>query len=288
MPKLIMYKGLPASGKTTHAREQVEGSNGKTKRINKDDLRAMLHGFWTKSLERDIIAARDALVIMFLCQGYDVIVDDTNLQPAHEPALRDIAAKYEADFEIKDFTDVSLEECLRRDQKRPNYVGEKVIKTMHNSFLNKKRHVAQYTKLEDNPDLPPAVIVDIDGTLAHMQDRGPFDYDKVYTDIVDPVVSEIVRRYHQDGYYVLICSGREDNCREETERWLKDNNIPYNALMMRATGDHRKDAIIKQEIFDNYIRPHYNVKFVLDDRDQVIDMWRSLGLKALQVEPGNF
>ena len=57
---------------------------------------------------------------------------------------------------------------------------------------------------------------------------------------------------------------------------------------MRAEGDNRKDAIVKMELFNKYIRHHYNVRRVYDDRQQVVDMWRSLGLTVLQVAPGQF
>lgn len=57
---------------------------------------------------------------------------------------------------------------------------------------------------------------------------------------------------------------------------------------MRPEGDIRKDSIVKREIFENYIRDYYNIQFVLDDRNQVVEMWRSLGLKCLQVQEGDF
>jgi predicted kinase len=286
---LIMTKGLPASGKTTWAKEQVAKDPKNIKRINKDDLRVMLHAsVWSKSLENDIIETRDLLICFWLSQDKTVIVDDTNIQPAHEPRLRDLAEMHESEFKIQDFTDVPLNVCLKRDSERANFVGEKVIKTMFNTYLRNKGHVVQYQPIEQNPDLADAIIVDIDGTLAHMNGRSPYDYSKVDTDIVDPIVSEMVRRYHSDGLYVVICSGREDACREVTEKWLADNNIPYNAILMRTTGDHRKDAIVKRELYEANIKPHYNVKFVLDDRDQVVKMWREVGLKVLQVAEGDF
>jgi hypothetical protein len=57
---------------------------------------------------------------------------------------------------------------------------------------------------------------------------------------------------------------------------------------MRKADDYRKDSIIKKEIYDNDIFPRYNVLFVYDDRNQVVEMWRGLGVKVFQVELGNF
>jgi hypothetical protein len=58
-------------------------------------------------------------------------------------------------------------------------------------------------------------------------------------------------------------------------------------LYMRQDGDFRRDDIVKQEILDKYIDKD-RVLFVLDDRDQVVDMWRRNGLTCFQVAEGDF
>ncbi|CAB4182935.1 polynucleotide kinase [uncultured Caudovirales phage] len=295
MPKLIMTKGLPASGKTTWAKNYL-ATMPRVKRINKDDLRAMLdNGEWSKENENFVILARDYLIKATLASGYDCIVDDTNLAPKHEQRLREIALEHSLDFEIKDFTDVTLRECLKRDSERVNSVGEKVIRGMYNSFLKGKVDVAQYPIIPYNDDLPASIIVDIDGTLAHMNGRSPYDYSKVSTDTLDETVASIVRRYYQRDImsdlpdtYVVIVSGREAVCKPETEQWLADNGIRYDELYMRAAEDKRDDRIVKQEIYEANIKPRFNVRFVLDDRDRVVKMWREQGLKVLQVAEGDF
>ena len=75
---------------------------------------------------------------------------------------------------------------------------------------------------------------------------------------------------------------------DETKQWLEDNSIRYDQLLMRGTGDNSPDIIVKKAIFDVYIKDNYNIEFVLDDRNQVVEMWRSLGLKCLQVQDGDF
>lgn len=288
--KLIMTKGLPASGKTTWAKQQP------AKRVNKDDLRAMIDDSkWSKPKEEMILYARDRLIELFLESGYDVVVDDTNLAPKHQTTLEDLAAKFNAEFVVQDFTDVSLSTCLKRDSERANSVGEKVIKSMYNSFLRKKADVAKYVAPPFDPDLPNCIIVDIDGTVAHMTDRSPYDYTKVNTDVVDENIRDIVHRYaarnvndDMPDTYILIVSGRKDDCKQETIDWLVANKIPFDELHMRQSGDDRNDAIVKQEIYDTWIKNRYNVRFVLDDRDRVVAKWRELGLKCLQVAPGDF
>lgn len=87
---------------------------------------------------------------------------------------------------------------------------------------------------------------------------------------------------------VILVSGRESRFRKPTEHWLATHGIAYDALYMRRTRDYRKDAIIKTEIYRANIEPGYRVLFVLDDRNQVVDQWRKLGLTCLQVAPGDF
>lgn len=289
--KLTMTYGLPASGKSTWAREQVTKSNGQIKRVNKDDLRAMIDaGVWNKSNEKEILSIRDTIIYHYLSHGFSVIVDDTNLAPKHEVNLREIAKEFEAEFEAKSFLDVPLSECIRRDLARPESVGKKVIRRMYEQV--KYSYVAQY---EISENLPWAIICDIDGTIAHMNGRSPYDYSKVSTDVVDPIVRDVLYKYTQRDImeetppnYVVIVSGREDGCKQETLDWLKDNQIPFDELHMRKADDKRDDRIVKKEIFDEWIKNRYNVRFVLDDRDRVVEMWRSLGLKVLQVGEGDF
>lgn len=290
-----MCLGLPASGKSTWARRVV--SEKGYKRVNKDDLRAMLdNNIFSKNNEDFTIAVRDYIVEQALSKNHTIIIDDTNLAVKHEERLREIAAEYSADFEIKDFTHVSLEVCIKRDAERKDSVGEQVIQKMHQQFFMgeylKKRHikttyVQKYIPLPSKPD---AIIVDIDGTLAHMTTRKgrPYDWHRVSEDEVDETVAEIVRTYKEEGVRILIMSGRDEVCRKQTEKWLEENDIPYDELFMRKKNDSRKDNIVKMELFDNNVRNNYNVLFVLDDRKQVVKAWRSLGLKCLQVEEGNF
>lgn len=82
--------------------------------------------------------------------------------------------------------------------------------------------------------------------------------------------------------------GRNGKFRSITEEWLTKNNIVYQDLYMRLEGDFRKDVIIKSEIYENNIKNKVNVLFVLDDRNQVVDFWRSQGLTCLQVAEGEF
>lgn len=282
MSRLIMMKGLVASGKTTEAMKLVKEKG--FKRVNKDDLRAMVDGGkWSRSNEKEILEARDLLVIQYLDEGYDVVVDDTNFHEVHAETLAGIADDCDAEFEVM-YIDTPVQECLRRDASRGDKaVGSDVIMKMYFQYVEPMIEKPRYDTL-----LPDAVIFDLDGTLAHMKGRSPYDWSRVGEDSLDENVAHVLDAFHKAGRKIIIVSGRDSICGQETVDWLKENNIEYHELFMRKQGDSRKDTEIKHEIYTNKIEGKYNVLGVFDDRDQVVEMWRRLGLKVYQVNYGAF
>lgn len=292
MQKVLILKGLPASGKSTFAKQLVAQKGSKWKRINKDDLRSMLdNGQHSSGKEKYVIKARNLLLGRALQDGYDVIIDDTNLNPVHEQDIRDYvpSVRQNVKIEVK-FFDIDVEEAIKRDLARPVSVGEHVIRRMYNEYL--KPRVEVYVA---PAGAPKAILCDIDGTLAHMTKEGrlrfgkqaPYMWLDVGEDTVDKRVRDTLQRYAVDTK-IIIVSGRDSICRPHTEKWLKDNNVPYDALFMRPQDDNRKDNIIKRELFDTHIRGVYDVWLVLDDRNQVVNEWRDMGLTCWQVAPGDF
>lgn len=139
MALLVVTRGLPASGKSTWALKMMAESHpARIVRVNKDLLREMLHGgvYTPGATEHQVVAARDRLVRTFLYKfKCDVIVDDTNLNPAHIKTLQEIAKQIGVGCMIQDFTDVDIDECIRRDASREKSVGEQVIREMAQSWL---------------------------------------------------------------------------------------------------------------------------------------------------------
>jgi hypothetical protein len=110
-----------------------------------------------------------------------------------------------------------------------------------------------------------------------MGDRRPYDWKKVGLDSPNYPVVEALRTYMERGYNILIFSGRDSVCHEETMQWLENNNIGYDLLLMRSKNDMRQDTQVKYEMF-NIVRDLYHVVSVYDDRKSVKRMWVSIGL----------
>lgn len=278
--KAIFTVGVSACGKTTWA-EQQEGFVN----INRDDIRfeIIMGGVrdFTKykfngTNEKRVTEIQRQEIANAISEKKDIIISDTNLNPKNYDRWVDMLDEAGYEIEFKRF-DITLNEAIMRDARRANPVGYSVIARQMEQYNALFHHIKQ------DPSLPTAVIVDIDGTLAHMEGRGPFEWDKVYQDSVDKEVRDIVNGLSSQ-HVVIVMSGRDEVCREDTTAWLKDNGVWYNRLHMRPAGDMRKDSIIKREMFDKFVADKYNVVMVIDDRPQVVnECWRKMGLKVIQV-----
>jgi predicted kinase len=298
MFRLIATRGLPASGKTTFARTLQPG----VVRVNRDDLRRMMHGerLFTQWAEGQVARVQRAQVEALLAARVSVCVDDTNLRSRTLRDWAELADRFGAAFEVHDFTDVPLEECLRRDAARPeaDRVGAAAITRLHERYLAHRAlplpvptartgGPARVDRAAGGP--PEIVLVDIDGTVALALSRSPYDMTRVGEDAPNEAVIAAVRAMHAAGHGVVFCSGRDASARAATEAWLARHvRVPYLALHLRALGDQRRDAIVKREIYEREIRDRYRVVGVFDDRMQVVKMWRSLGLTVFQVAEGDF
>jgi predicted kinase len=311
MAELIITRGLPASGKSTWARKWVDEDPADRARVNRDDLRFNLYGTArpTNRQEMAVGAAQQAAVRALLAAGRSVVVDDMHLRARYVSAWVELAAQAGAKLAVQDFTDVPVEECIRRDAERgargDRAVGAEVIQQLFDRFLASGRGLpasalvpkpatagaAGGPMYRPDPELPDAWLVDIDGTLALMGTaagvRSPFEWHRVGEDTPNPAVVDLVRALDAK-VAIVVMSGRDESCRELTEQWLKRYEVPYEALFMRPAGDSRKDAIVKRELFDRHVAQRWAVRGVIDDRRQVVEMWRALGLMCAQVAPGDF
>ena len=138
---------------------------------------------------------------------------------------------------------------------------------------------------------PEAFIFDIDGTLAdHNGVRSPYDETRVKHDKPVFPVFKVLNSLLANKYKVIFVSGRTEACREDTLQWIVDNSafpsVNSITLFMRQVGDHRKDSIMKKEIYDTFIFPKYEVLGVFDDRMQVCRMLYENNIFCFNVNQG--
>lgn len=264
------------------------------------------HGL-SRHQELTVTSLNEAAMIQAFKSGMSVVVDNTNLRSADVKSLYKIANDFGVSIRVHDMDLFTLEEIIENDKTREKSVGEDVIRGFYTRYFRKGKYppVPENTPesvlgkpYTPNPDLPKAVWVDLDGTLAEREHddapqpvRGPFDEHRVGEDAVIEHVADLVRVLHKDGYKIIAMSGRTDGCQQESEDWLKKNNIPYDEIFMRRTelDAGRKDCYVKHDLFWEFVAPKYDVRFCLDDRQQVVDFTRDvLRIPVLQVAPGDF
>lgn len=304
--KLIATRGIPGCGKSTWAMEFVAEDPENRVRVNRDDFRMAFFGQEVLSGAEEVFLTPHLYdVIRFhLRRGKTVVSDDTNLRLAFLRELFAVAVDAGADFEIRTFDtplEVALERNASRAAKGGRFVPVEVIENMYKKFTNKG--VIPFVSVEQlslpktsrwvpyvaDESLPKAFIFDIDGTYSELNGRDPYDYSRVLEDGVKEQVALVARMLRAHGYKILVTSGRDDCCMQDTLTWFRTKvGLEPDLLLMRSTGDRRQDAVIKHELFNNHIRDNYNVRGVFDDRDQVVALWREMGLFCAQVDYGDF
>lgn len=275
MAKMTITVGLPASGKTTWAKQQ-EGF-----RINWDD---MTKEFPSRSFKE---VRKQSFVILeeMAKDGVDVIIDNTNLNPdtAAEWAMRGMELGYEV--HLKKF-DTPLSDCLTRDRARKEgRVGRAVIEGM-----------ALKAGMLEWPTHKVAIF-DMDGTISDSSKRvgyvreKPKDWNRFFREVSLDAPNEGPLAWAQavaesKNLGLVIVSGRPtDKAGIATEDWLtKHLVLPYEHLFMRNRGDSRPDTVVKKEILDA-IGPE-RVAFAVDDRPCVVRMWREAGVRCFPVGKG--
>lgn len=293
MRQCIVTVGISASGKTTWADAHIRDMrviNEKWVDINRDAIREeVFHkktqggvfawSKWNWKWEKDVSALWDQKVKEVIADHtvHGVVISDTNINPKTQDKIRRIFE--EAGFYVRfRHFEISYEEAVKRDLARINPVGSSVIADQIDRYW--KLYGDRYVP---NERLPKAAVVDVDGTLAFSDGvRSTYDWTRVHLDAPDSFVIDVVRGLKEQGYNIVITSGREDLCRVETWSWLYNHlGFEPSDLFMRQAKDMRKDCIVKKEIFFRDIAPKYNVVGVIDDRPQVVRMWHSIGLRVL-------
>ena len=295
-PTLTILVGCPASGKSTFA-EWIVKTEPKTMRVSRDEIRdSQFATFLEQDSESMISKMINEQVKILLQNGWNVLLDNCHTKSEYIDAhIKQFNTLANIDFKV---FDIPFEELIIRNAKRTRKVPKKVIEKMFQQLqhLKTKFNFAPIRKVSKNLEyttqnqtLPKAIICDLDGTLALMNGRNPFDASRCDEDLLNNPVANVLINYKNLGYKIILLSGREDKYEAPTLRFLEIHKIEFDVLLMRKTADNRKDSIFKKEIFDAEIRDKYFVEFIIDDRNQVVDLWRNeLQLPCFQVYYGNF
>lgn len=299
MLEIIVLKSCPAAGKSTWAKQKVSQDPDNWCIINNDQIRNMCNSsIYSPEYEKLISKFRLNMISTALKFNKNVIVDNVNADEKHFKEICRLAREVNLDIKVyeKHFY-IDLQEAILRDSKRigKECVGEKVITNFWNklgkeNFKNYKPKEEIFyknktiNKLEQNKLLPHCIILDLDGTVSLLNGRDPYNAFTCDRDSANEFVVKLAKLYYSDNHELIFCSGREDKYREQTIRFLQDHFYEYDyQLFMRSSEDFRSDDIIKEEIYNKYIKDRYYVEVVVDDRLRVCRLWHKLGLNLLRV-----
>lgn len=295
MKKITLTVGAPGSGKTTWAIKQAQSNPG-TVIACMDDIRTAMNGGvykYSKAKESLVKSLLIAQIQTYLDNKdtRHIIVANTNLNYAFkEQLIKSLNGQFTVHEELFDVNWPTLvkRNNTRGDKAVPIDVLRMFYKKMQQYTGKHKEYIADFTK-------PQAIIFDMDGTLADNSHRSAFDFDKLGDDKIRPIVAGLLKMYKKENFKIIIVSGRNAGTLDDplkyfklTRDWLVKHKLPFDAIFMRDADDFRKDDEVKEEIFFNKIAPNYNVNLAVDDRQQVVEMWRRIGVECWQVATGDF
>jgi len=288
-PKIILTVGASCSGKTTWAEKFVrENQEGRWANINRDDIRFDIFNGgvrdWSKykfnrGNESIVTGIVDEHIYEAKLEKYNIIISDTNLNPKVRKKWKDWADFNGYEYEEKIFC-LDWEQTVKRNSQRSGGLSTTVLRSQYEKMI---QYVGRKTYTPDTTK-PKAFLVDIDGTVADMTNiRKPYDWDKVGQDKPRKHVISMVQGLIESGLQPIFLSGRDGCCVTETYDWIMENIMMWYCqegggfpLFMRSPSDSRKDTIVKEELFWEYVANNYNIVACLDDRPCMVNLWNEL------------
>ena len=296
-PLIILMVGPPGSGKSTGAQEYLEahGNRDDLVRVSQDDQGKQGH---MGVFEEALAARKDILVDRM---GFDKNQRNRYLDPAKK-------AGYDTRIVV---LHVPMETCLERCKSRANHPTIKTDEDAENAvtFFFRKYERVESEEADEvirtgwvGADAVKCVVSDLDGTLANVDHRRHYvrrekplkpNWVMFFEKMIDDPVNEwcrILLESMKETYPIVYATGRPGDYKEHTELWLQENRLRYpgSSLFTRLAKDHRKDDVVKEIILEFEIKTRYDILFVVDDRQQVVDMWRKHGYIVLQCAKGDF
>lgn len=303
MKKLILTVGCPGSGKSTWAQQYIKNNPGFFE-VNRDNLRTTMNALngrneykYTKARENLVTAVQQDTVARLMAEKTTkgVVVSDTNLNQETRWKWAQIATANNWDISYNTIEQPWTELVKRNNYRGLNAVPVDVLRAMYKNMC--EYMAGEKIAYVPNEELPKAVIFDLDGTLADNDHRSPYDLESLRNDKPKEMVINLLKMLKENGYTIITVSGRESGTKAEplrykhsTIEWMMASGfgLQVSEHYQRQQGDARKDDIVKEEIFRTKIAPNYNVKLAVDDRDQVVEMWRRIGVECWQVNFGSF
>lgn len=301
-PKMVILVGPPGSGKSTCAAKYAEQGYV---RISQDDQGSN----------------HVQLLFAALQAGSNIIVDRMNFSVVQRE--RYLAPGRNSGYHTAiQVLHTSYQECYDRMERRWNtekyppgfgHIGHPTINNkesarsaLHTFFTKYEKPLvgeADTIELQYPETKGSCIIVDLDGTLCntdhrqhhmHSTDGGKKNWPAFFREMgKDPphdwCRTLIASVCLAEAAEVVLCSGRPNDYRADTEDWLYRYGVEYSHLLMRSEKDSRRDDVIKEIILDFEILTRYKeIIFAVDDRQQVVDLWRRRGITALQCAKGDF
>jgi predicted kinase len=288
MSKLILLVGPPGSGKSTLAQQYV--AEGYVY-INQDTQgKEHLHNF-------------DMAVV----EGFPIVVDRMNFNRQQRSRYLEVAKDngYETTIVVlHQPRKVCFDRMMVREN-HPTIKDSSAANSALNTFFSKYERPLPGEADYINFIYPAgakelAVIIDLDGTMCNVDHRlhhvrkpegQKKNWKGFFEDLANDTPNEWCVAIHDMfgiKYPIVFASGRPDDHEKVTREWLKKHELGTQHLYMRCRGDHRQDYIAKEIILDFEILTRFTPLFFIDDRKQVVDLWRSRGFTCLQCAEGAF
>ena len=299
--KLEILVGVSGSGKSTYAKKEFNKDVDNVLIVNRDSIRNLLFGYSDEniheyykrsdlnSLEKKVTAFEDTMVYEGIEMWKHIIVDATHLSINYLKRF----SYWNTPTYVTIFNTEDIKTCFESDDKRTRKVGKDVISNQYKKFkklINSEEFLnLKFDKeyLGNSVKNKRVIVFDIDGTLAEKGSRNPFNEKDVLQDEVHSSVVHMLQMYFNSGNEVIVCTGRTEGCRKDTEQWFRINVGFVPKIYMRNVGDVRPDWQVKTEMWNDICKDRY-ISLLVDDRNQVVRRARMLGLKVAQVEYGNF
>lgn len=291
MPNLNLLVGPPGSGKSTFSKTQKD-----VVYINQDSQGREEHF---------------KLFLEAVSKGKNIVVDRMNFNKQQRARYLEAARAMQYKTIAMVFhtpRTVCFERCMSRkdhetikDPVAANSALNLFFGKYERPEVNVEFNEVLYIEYDGVEEKPKAILCDLDGTLCNIDHRlhfvkkgvegkksnWPAFFRACERDSVNEWCADILRNF-SGTHEIVFCSGRGEESREMTEKWLKDKNLWFGYLFMRTAGDYRPDNVAKEILLDFNILPQFEPYFVIDDRKQVVDMWRRRGFICLQCAEGDF